>query len=163
MADSSYDIISEINKQELTNAIDQAKREISTRFDFKNSKSEIILDNESLELISDDEGKMKQLIDVVETKLIKREISLKGVVFGDLEKAQGGLVRRKATFVQGIESEMARKINKAIKKSKLKVKSQVMDQKIRVSGKSKDDLQAVMKLLKESKEINIPLQYTNYK
>ena len=163
MAESSFDIVSEINKQELVNAIDQARREVSTRFDFKGSKSAIEHTKEEITLVSDDEGKLKQLIDVFHSKLIKRGISLKGLTYGKVEEAGGMTVRQKAGIVSGIDAETAKKIHKIIKESKIKVKSQSMDIKVRVTGKSRDELQQVIALLKDHKEITIPLQYTNYK
>jgi len=162
MAESSFDIVSEINMQELSNAVDQAKREIQTRFDFKGSKSSLELTKEELIMISDDEGKMKQLQDVLDSKLIKRGISLKSLTYGTVDNAHGGTVRKKAGFVSGLPDDVIKKINKIIKESKAKLKSQTMDQKIRVTAKSRDDLQNLMKTLKES-DISVPLQYTNYK
>ncbi|HRP68181.1 MAG TPA: YajQ family cyclic di-GMP-binding protein [Turneriella sp.] len=160
--DSSFDIVSETNWQELTNAIDQAQREIANRFDFKGTQVAITLEDKEMVLIADDEGKLNQLKDVVESKLIKRGIALKSVDYQKMESAFGGNVRQKATFVNGIAQEHAKKINVLIRDSKLKVRSQVEGDKVRVSGKSRDDLQAVMKLLNEA-ELPIPLQYTNYR
>ncbi len=163
MADSSFDIVSEINHQEMVNAIDQTKREIATRFDFKGTKSEIDLSKEEVTLVSDDEGKLKQLIDVLQSKMIKRGISLKALDFGKVTEAGQMTVRQTARLVQGLDQETAKKIHKLIKESKLKAKSQTMDQRVRVTAKSRDDLQSVIAALKESKEIAIPLQFTNYK
>lgn len=160
--DSSFDVVSEINWQELANAIDQAQREIGTRFDFKGTKVAITLENKELTLIADDEGKLKQLKDVVESKLIKRGIALKSVDYQKLEAALGGTVRQKALFINGIAQEHAKKINQMIRDSKLKVRSQVEGEKVRVFGKSKDDLQEVMKLLNGA-NLPIPLQYNNYR
>lgn len=162
MADSSFDIVSETDWQEITNAVDQANREIGNRFDFKNSKSELNLGKDSLEMISDDKGKMKQLNDVLQSKLIKRGIPLKAAQYSTLESAAGGTVRQVVTFVSGIEQDHAKKINKMIKDSKLKVKSQLMEDKIRVTGKSRDDLQQIIQLLKKA-DLDIPLQFTNYR
>ena len=161
MAAYSFDIVSKLDFQELANAVDQAKREIENRFDFKGSKSELNLSKEDLILISDDEGKLKQVKDVLESKVIKRGVSLKALEYAKIEAALGGLVRQKVTFVQGISKEEAKKINKQIKETKLKVSSQIMEDKIRVSGKSRDDLQKVINLLKDS-DISIPLQFKNY-
>ena len=163
MADSSFDIVSEINHQELTNAVDQAKREINTRFDFKGTDSEIELTKENLVLSTVDEGKLKQLLDVLHSKLIKRGISLKALDYGTIEAASGMRVRQKATFIAGVEGDMARKIHKIIKDQPGKIKSSSMDQIIRVTAKSKDDLQKIMALLKSSDEITIPLQFKNFK
>jgi len=161
-ADSSFDIVSETNWQELANAIDQAQREIATRFDFKGTNVEIKFENKEMTLIADDEGKLKQLKDVLESKLIKRGIALKSVDYQKLEAAFGGNVRQKAIFINGIAQEHAKKINLLIRDSKLKVRSQIEGEKIRVSAKSKDDLQEVMKLLSGA-SLPIPLQYNNYR
>jgi len=161
-AESSFDIVSEMNWQELANAIDQAQREIGNRFDFKGTKVSVTLENKELILIADDEGKLKQLKDVVESKLIKRGIALKSVNYQKIESALGGTVRQKALFVNGIAQEHAKKINQLIRDSKLKVRSQIEGEKVRVFGKSRDDLQAVMKLLNAA-DLPIPLQYTNYR
>lgn len=161
-ADASFDVVSEVNWQELANAIDQVQREIATRFDFKGTKVEITLEDKELTLIADDEGKLKQLKDVLESKLIKRGIALKSVNYKKLEAAFGGTVRQKAAMINGIAQEHAKKINALIRDSKLKVKSQVTDEKIRVTGKSRDDLQAVMTLLNGA-NLPIPLQYNNYR
>ncbi|MFO1471441.1 MAG: YajQ family cyclic di-GMP-binding protein [Turneriella sp.] len=160
--DASFDIVSEINWQELANAVDQAQREIATRFDFKGTKVSITMEDKELVLIADDEGKLKQLKDVLESKLIKRGIALKSVDYQKLEAAFGGTVRQKALFINGIAQEHAKKINTLIRDSKLKVRSQVEGEKLRVSGKSRDDLQEVMKLLNGA-NLPIPLQYTNYR
>ena len=160
--DASFDIVSEINWQELANAVDQAQREIATRFDFKGTKVSITMEDKELTLIADDEGKLKQLKDVLESKLIKRGIALKSVDYQKLEAAFGGTVRQKAVFINGIAQEHAKKINTLIRDSKLKVRSQVEGEKVRVTGKSRDDLQEVMKLLNGA-NLPIPLQYTNYR
>lgn len=160
--DASFDIVSEINWQELANAVDQAQREIATRFDFKGTKVSITMEDKELVLIADDEGKLKQLKDVLESKLIKRGIALKSIDYQKLEAAFGGTVRQKAVFINGIGQEHAKKINTLIRDSKLKVRSQVEGEKLRVTGKSRDDLQEVMKLLNGA-NLPIPLQYTNYR
>ncbi|MES0490130.1 MAG: YajQ family cyclic di-GMP-binding protein [Leptospirales bacterium] len=163
MADSSFDVVSEVNHPEVTNAVDQARREISTRFDFKGTNCEIELTKEELLLSAPDEGKLKQLIDVLQTKLIKRGVAVNALKLEDIEKGAGQSVRQKASFIAGIEAESAKKIHKAIKAAMPKVKSQSMDQKVRVTAKSKDDLQAVMQLLKGDKQIDIPLQFNNFR
>lgn len=163
MAESSFDVVSEINYPELTNAVDQTKREIQSRFDFKNSIADVEAGKDEITLKADDEGRLKQLIDVFHGKLVKRGISLKALDYKPVEKAVGATVRQKAKLVNGIETEALKKINKIIKDSGLKVKTQNMDQKIRVTGKSKDDLQEVIRLLRDHKEVNIPLQFNNFK
>lgn len=162
MADSSFDMVSQVNLQELTNAVDQTKREIGNRYDFKGTKVSIELDKEELTLVADDDMKMQQLKDVFHGKLVKRGIAIKAVQYATPEQASGGMIREKATLVNGIPADIAKDINKLIKDSKLKVRSQTMDEKIRVSGKSKDDLQKVMALVKE-KELPVPIQFNNYR
>lgn len=162
MADSSFDIVSRVNKQELNNAVDQSRREIATRYDFKGSKCAIEFEKDDLTLIADDNNKMQQLIDVVQSKLIKRGISLKTVHFSEPEAAASMTVRSKGSLIAGISQENAKKIHKLIKDSRLKVKSQSMDESVRVSAKSRDDLQSVQKLLNAA-DLEIPLQYVNYK
>jgi uncharacterized protein YajQ (UPF0234 family) len=151
-----------MNWQELANAVDQTQREINTRFDFKGSKVSITLENKELILIADDEAKLKQLKDVLESKLVKRGIALKSVEYQKIEPALGGTVRQKVAFVHGIALEHAKKINQLIRDSKLKVRSQMEGGKIRVFGKSRDDLQAVIKMLNTA-DLPIPLQFTNYR
>ncbi|MCB1200684.1 MAG: YajQ family cyclic di-GMP-binding protein [Leptospiraceae bacterium] len=162
MADISFDIVSELNQQELANAVDQTKREIATRFDFKGTKVKVETEKEDVILFADDENKLKQLQDVFESKLIKRGIELKAVNYGKIEAAALGTVRCRTSFSAGVNPEVAKKIHNIIKESKIKVKSQTMDQKVRVTGKSRDELQEVIKLLKNSK-IEIPLQFNNYR
>ncbi|MDH4200417.1 MAG: YajQ family cyclic di-GMP-binding protein [Spirochaetia bacterium] len=163
MADVSFDIISEINHPELINAIDQTKREIQNRFDFKNSIADLETTKEEVTITADDESRLKQLLDIFETKLVKRGIALKALTYQKLERAAGSTVKQKAKIVAGLDIENSKKINKIIKDSNLKVKTQNMDQKIRVTGKSRDDLQDVIQLLKSNKDITIPLQFNNYR
>lgn len=158
----SFDIVSEVNWQEVVNAVDQAAREIANRFDFKGSRSSLALENKELVLVADDDGKLKQLRDVVESRLAKRGISLKALDYQKVEPAQGGTVRQKIRFIHGIAQEHAKKIHQLIRDSKLKVRAQTEGEKLRVFSKSKDELQAVMKLLNAA-NLPIPLQYTNYR
>lgn len=160
--DASFDVVSKVDLQEVSNAIDQARREIDTRFDFKGSKSEIRFEDDAITLISDDEYKLSQVYDVLQTKLVKREVSLKAVKPGKIEPAAGGTVRQVCTLRQGIDADVAKQITKAIKESKLKVQAQIQGEQVRVTGKSRDDLQAVIQLLRGS-DIEVPLQFTNYR
>jgi len=137
-------------------------KEITTRYDFKGSKSEVSLDKEELVLISDDEYKMEQLKDVLLSKLIKRGVPIKNLDYGKIEKASGGTVRQRAKLVQGIDKENAKKINTIIKNSGLKVKSQLQDDQIRVSGKSRDDLQKIISLVRDA-DLSIDVQFINYR
>ena len=160
--DFSFDVVSKTEMQEVANAIQQAQKELAQRFDFKGSKSSIELTNDEITLNSDDEGKLRSVKDIVETKLIKRGVSLKALDYGKLETAAGATVRQKAKIVQGIEIEKAKAIVKTIKDAKLKVQASIQSDQVRVTGRSKDDLQRAMSLIKE-KDFGIPLQFTNYR
>lgn len=158
----SFDIVSKTDMQEVANAIQQAQKELVQRFDFKGSKSSIELAKDELVLVSDDEGKLRSLKDIVETKLVRRKVSLKAIDYGKIEAASLGTVRQRAKIVQGIESEKAKAIVKAIKDEKLKVQASIQADQVRVVGRSKDDLQKAIALVKE-KDFGIPLQFTNYR
>ena len=158
----SFDIVSKTDMQEVTNAVQQAQKELGTRFDFKGSKSEITLAEEEITLVSDNEGKLISLKDILETRLVKRKVALKALEYGKLEDAALGTVRQKAKIVQGIEIEKAKAIVKAIKEAKLKVQASIQSDQVRVTGRSKDDLQTAMSLVRE-KDFGIPLQFINYR
>jgi uncharacterized protein YajQ (UPF0234 family) len=160
--DFSFDIVSKTEMQEVTNAIQQAQKELAQRFDFKGSKSSIELTAEEIVLVSDDEGKLRSVKDILETKLVKRGVSLKAVDYAALEQAAGGTVRQKAKIVQGIEIEKAKAIVKAIKDAKLKVQASIQSDQVRVTGRAKDDLQKAMTIVK-GHDYGIPLQFTNYR
>jgi uncharacterized protein YajQ (UPF0234 family) len=160
--DFSFDIVSKTDMQEVTNAIQQAQKELATRFDFKGSKSSIELAEEEITLVSDDESKMISLKDILESKLVKRKVALKALEYGKLEDASMGTVRQKAKIVQGIETEKAKAIVKAIKDAKVKVQASIQADQVRVTGRSKDDLQKAMSLVREG-DFGIPLQFTNYR
>jgi uncharacterized protein YajQ (UPF0234 family) len=162
MADSSFDIVSKIDLAEVRNAVDQALREIANRFDFKNSVSGIELESDQLKLHSDDEFKMKSLIDVLQGKLIKRGVSIKSLDYGKLEPAAKMTVRQEIKLKQGLDQDTARKIVKLIKDSGKKVTTQIQGDQVRVTGKSKDDLQGVMQLLRAA-DLPVDLQFTNYR
>jgi len=158
----SFDIVSRTDMQEVANAMQQAQKELAQRFDFKGSKSAIELNADEIVLISDDEGKLRSVKDIVETKLVKRKVALKALNYAHVEPAAGGTVRQKAKIVQGIESEKAKAIVKAIKDAKLKVQASIQSDQVRVVGRSKDDLQKAMALVREQ-DYGIPLQFTNYR
>jgi cyclic-di-GMP-binding protein len=160
--ESSFDIVSKVDLSEVTNAINIAMKEISTRYDFKGSKSDISLDKEELVLISDDEYKLEQLKDVLLGKLIKRGVPVKNLDYGKIEGASGGTVRQRAKLVSGIDKENAKKITAIIKNSGVKVKSQVQDDQVRVTGKSRDDLQMIISLVKEA-DLTVDVQFMNYR
>jgi len=160
----SFDIVSNVDMQEVKNAVNQAMMEIRQRFDFKGSKSEITLDEKvsALNLVSDDDSKMKSVIDILESKLIKRQVSLKALSYGKVEPAGGNTVRQTIQLQQGIPQEKGKEIVKALKGMKVKVQGQVMDDQVRVSGKNRDDLQEVIAELK-SKDFGIAMSFTNYR
>ena len=160
--DFSFDIVSETEMQEVTNAVQQAQKELAQRFDFKGSNSSIELAAEEITLVSDDESKLISLKDILESKLVKRKVSLKALEYGKIEAASMGTVRQKAKIVQGIETEKAKAIVKAIKDAKLKVQAAIQSDQVRVTGRSKDDLQKAIALVKE-KDFGIPLQFINYR
>lgn len=160
----SFDIVCEVNMQEVTNAVDQAMKEIGQRFDFKGSKSNIELDKAKgiITLISDDENKLKSVIDILQSKLVKRGVSLKVLSYGKIEAASGGTVRQVITLQRGIPQDKAKEIVKLIKETKLKVSAEIQKDQVRVRGKKIDDLQAVISKIKE-KDFGIHLQFTNYR
>jgi uncharacterized protein YajQ (UPF0234 family) len=158
----SFDVVSKTEMQEVSNAVQQAQKELAQRFDFKGSKSSIELAAEEIVLASDDEGKLRSVKDILESKLVKRGVSLKAMDYGVLEQAMGGTVRQRATIVQGIEIEKAKTIVKAIKEAKLKVQASIQSDQVRVTGRTKDDLQKAIALVK-GKDFGIPLQFTNYR
>jgi uncharacterized protein YajQ (UPF0234 family) len=159
----SFDVVSEVDRQELRNAVDQAQREIATRFDFKNTNSSIEQANLVLTLRTISEDRLAALRTVVEEKLVKRGVSLKGLDYGKIEEATQNSVRQVLTIAVGISSEKAREINKMIKEKGAKgISSQTQGDSVRVSGKKRDDLQSVIGELREH-DFGIPLQFTNFR
>jgi uncharacterized protein YajQ (UPF0234 family) len=160
--ESSFDIVSKVELSEVNNAITATMKEITTRYDFKGSKSNVTLDKEELVLVSDDEYKLDQLKDVLFSKLIKRGVPIKNLDYSKIEGASGGTVRQRAKLVQGIDKENAKKINTLIKNSGVKVKSQVQDDQIRVTGKNRDDLQKIIAAVREA-DLTVEVQFVNYR
>ncbi len=163
--DCSFDIVSEFDKQELVNAVDQVKRELNTRFDLKGSNSDVILDaDKSITITTNDEMKLKNIVDILQSKMIKRNLSIKILDAQNIENALGGNVRQVFNLKKGLTQELAKKITADIKNTKLKVQASIQGEQIRVSGKDKDDLQAVIKMLRENADsYNVPLQFQNYR
>ncbi|MFQ5560087.1 MAG: YajQ family cyclic di-GMP-binding protein [Nitrospinota bacterium] len=163
-SDCSFDVVSKVDMPEVKNAINQAMAEIAQRYDFKGSKSEISLDEKSVKvsILSDDEVKLKAVVDIFQSKSIKRGVPIKNFSYGKTEKAAGGLARQEITIEQGIVTEKAKSIVKAIKDAKLKVQASIQQDQVRVSGKKRDDLQQVISLLKE-RDFGITLQFSNYR
>ncbi len=163
--DCSFDIVSEFDKQELVNAVDQAKRELTTRFDLKGSNSDITLEGDkSITITTADDMKLKNILDILQTKMVKRNLNMKILDPMPVENALGGNVRQVYNLKKGLTQELAKKIVADIKNSKLKVQASIQGEQVRVSGKSKDDLQDVIKLLKTNEDsYDIPLQFQNYR
>jgi uncharacterized protein YajQ (UPF0234 family) len=162
MAESSFDVVSSVDLQEVKNAIGQAMKEITTRFDLKGTNSTIELQGEQIQLATSDEFKLKAVRDVLEGRLVKRGVPLKALTWGTVEKALGGTARQNVDLQKGIPSEKAREIVKVIKGTKLKVQASIQGDQVRVSGKNRDDLQAVIQLLKGT-DLGIDMQFTNYR
>ena len=159
----TFDIVSEVDMQEVRNAVDQASREVSTRFDFKNTDSSIELAGMELTLRSNTEERLKALVQVLEEKFVKRNVSLKSLEHGKIEEATKGTARQSIKLKMGIDSDKAKAVNSAIKELGLKgVSSQTQGDQVRVTGKKRDDLQAVIAALKE-KDLGIPLQFNNFR
>ena len=165
MADEhSFDIVSKVDMQEVLNSVQQATKEISQRFDFKASKSSIEFNKDKAEItvISDDEQKMKSVIDILQSKFAKRGVSLKSLVYGKVEQAAGGTARQVITLQQGIVQEKAKEIVKIIKDSKMKVQAEIQKDQVRVRAKKIDDLQTVMTMLR-GKDLGIHMEFINYR
>lgn len=161
-SDSSFDVVSRVDQQELDNALNQTRKEIENRFDFKNSKTSIESDGKKITLISDDELKMRNVVDILQGKATKRGIDIKAFEFGAVEPAAGSTVRQVVTLRSGIPKEQSKALMEKIKSLKLKVNAQYQDEQVRVSAKSKDDLQKVIAALK-AMDFERPLQFVNYR
>ena len=159
----SFDVVSEVDMQEVNNAINQTTKEITQRFDFKGTKSVVEVENgNSIKIVTEDDTRMRNIVDILQSKFIKRGVSIKNLEYGKVESAAGGMVRQSIRIKQGIEADVAKKITKDITESKLKVQTQLQDDQVRVSGKKIDDLQAVIALLK-SKDYGVELQFSNFR
>lgn len=158
----SFDIVSKVEKQNLADAVAQAQREIATRFDFRNSKSSIELGDMTVTIIADDDLKLRNIVDIVQSKCVKRGVPLKALSYGKPEPAAQSTIRQVITVEQGIATERAKKLAEAIKQSKLKVTTRIQDEQLRVTGKSKDDLQKVIDLVK-GMPLDFAVQFVNYR
>ena len=159
----SFDVVSEVDMQEVRNAVDQTSRELATRFDFKGTGAAVEQADHVLTLTAPTEDRLGALRQVLEEKLVRRDVSLKALDYAKVEEASGGTVRQRVTIVAGISSDKAREVNKLIKELALKgVQSQTQGDQVRVTGKKRDDLQAVIRGLKE-RDLGIPLQFTNFR
>lgn len=160
--EASFDIVSKVDMAALTDAVHQANKEIENRFDLKGTGSELALDKEAITAKAPDEMKLRNIIDILENRMIKRGLSIKALDRGKVESALAGTVKQEIKVIQGIDKDRARKITGLIKDTKLKVQAQIQEDQIRVTGKSKDDLQAVMNTLRGA-DLDIDLQFTNYR
>ncbi|WP_130471208.1 YajQ family cyclic di-GMP-binding protein [Candidatus Magnetaquicoccus inordinatus] len=159
----SFDIVSETDLQEVDNAVNQVSKEIITRYDFKNAKCRVERKEAEITLHADDEYKREQVIEILKEKLIRRKVDIRVLDYGTVEPASGGTVRQVVTVRQGIEAELAKKLVKMIKDSKIKVQAAIQGVELRITGKKRDDLQEVITLLKADTSIEQPLQFTNFR
>ena len=157
----SFDVVSEVDLAEVHNAVDQANREISTRFDFKGTDARFARDGSEIQMTADSDFQLEQMLDILRTRLVKRGIDVRALETGEM-KPSGKQVHQAVVVRQGIDADLARKIVKMIKDQKMKVQAAIQGEKVRVTGKKRDDLQAVIVLLKDS-NIDLPLQYNNFR
>lgn len=158
----SFDVVSNADMQEVSNAVQQARKELTTRFDFKGSESEIELSGNEIVLVSDDEQKLRSVRDILEDKMVRRKVPIKALDYQKIEPASGSTVRQKVRIIEGIETEKAKAIVKALKGAKIKVQASIQGEQVRVAGKKKDDLQSAIDLLRKE-DFGIPLQFVNYR
>ncbi|HEX6287557.1 MAG TPA: YajQ family cyclic di-GMP-binding protein [Herpetosiphonaceae bacterium] len=163
-AESTFDIVSEFDRQELVNAVDQTQREVRTRYDLKDSKTEIDLGDKELTLTTESEMHLSAVRDILETKALRRSLSLKIFDYGDIQEVSGGRVKQVITLRQGISDELAKKLQKLIKERHPKAQARIQGDAVRVGSKSRDELQAVIRTLRERQDdFPVPLQFTNYR
>lgn len=161
--ENSFDIVSEVDLQEVDNAVNQTIKEISQRFDFKGSKAAVeLIEDDQIRIIADDDYKLTSVIDILQGKMVRRGVSLKFLDFGKVEPASGGTVRQMITLKKGVSAEKGKEIVAAIKKTKLKVQAQIQNEQVRVSGKDRDELQKVIQFIKEQ-DFGLELQFKNYR
>jgi len=158
----SFDVVSRIDLQEVDNALNQTRKEVAQRYDLKDSKTEIGWDEKAITITSADDFKVKAVVDVLQSKLVKRNVPIKNLDYGKVEPAAGSRARQAITVQQGIETEKAREIVKKIKASGIKVQAQIMEDEVRVSGKKRDDLQAVIQSLR-GEDFGLALQFVNFR
>ncbi len=158
----SFDIVSKVDMQEVDNAVNQTVKEIAQRYDFKGTKSELSLDKEAIRVLADDDFRLKAIVDILQSKCVKRGISLKALQYGKAESASGGMMRQIITIQQGVSKEKGKEIIAFIKETKLKVQGQIQEDQVRVTGKNIDDLQETIRVLK-GKDLGIELQFVNFR
>jgi cyclic-di-GMP-binding protein len=161
-AENSFDVVCKIDQQEVTNALDQARREIETRFDLKGSRNEVVLDRTDIVITAADDMKLKAVVDLLQSKLHRRGVPLKALAYGKVEQAAGGTLRQRIGLQQGIPIDKAREIVRLVKDTKLRVQAAIQEDKVRVTGKNRDDLQKIIGLLRE-RDLGIAVQFDNYR
>jgi uncharacterized protein YajQ (UPF0234 family) len=161
-AENSFDIVCKVDMQEVANALDQTRREVDTRYDLKGAKNEIALEKQEITLTSADDMKLKAVVDILQSKLHKRGVPLKALTYGDVQDAAGGTKRQKITLQEGIPIDKAKEIVRLIKDSKVKVQASINEDKVRVAGKNRDDLQKIIALVRE-KDLGIAVSFDNYR
>ncbi|MBI5905380.1 MAG: YajQ family cyclic di-GMP-binding protein [Deltaproteobacteria bacterium] len=158
----SFDVVSVVDMQEVSNAVNQAVKEIGQRYDFKGSKTTVTLEKDGIKVLTDDDFRLKAVVDILQSKFVKRSVSLKALQYGKVEPASGGLVRQFIAIQQGISKEKGREIVSLVKDTKLKVQSQIQEEQVRVTGKSLNDLQEVIRMLK-GKDLGVEMQFVNFR
>ncbi len=158
----SFDVVSRVDVQEIDNALNQTRKEVAQRYDLKDAKTEIEWDQKVLTITTADDFKLKAVVDVLQSKFVRRQVPIKNLEYGKVEDAAGSRARQVITVRQGIEAEKAREIVKRVKASKQKVQSQIMGEEVRVSGKKRDDLQATIELLR-GEDFGLELQFVNFR
>ena len=158
----SFDIVSKVDMQEVDNAVNQTIKEIAQRYDFKGSKSEVTLEKDAVKILADDDFRLKAIVDILQSKCIKRGISIKSLDYGKAENASGGMVRQNIAIKQGIAKEKGKELCAIIKETKIKVQGQIQEDQVRVTGKNIDDLQEIIRLLK-GKDLDVELQFINFR
>jgi len=161
-AENSFDIVCKVDMQEVTNALDQARREIETRYDLKEARNEIVLDKADIVVTAAEEMKLKAVVDILQSRLHRRGVPLKALTYGNVEEVAGGRKRQKIGLQQGIPIDKAREIVRLIKDSKVRVQAAIQEDQVRVSGKNRDDLQTIIAMLKE-RDLGIAVQFANYR
>jgi uncharacterized protein YajQ (UPF0234 family) len=158
----SFDVVCEVDLNEVRNAVNMAQKEIATRYDFKKSISKITLEEGALVLVSDNDGKLRSVVDLLEEKLVRRKVPLKALGYGKVESALGGTVRQRVTLAHGIPEDKAKALNRLLRQRFKKLRVAIQGDSLRVSSPSKDELQAAMQMLRDE-DAGIPLQFTNYR
>jgi uncharacterized protein YajQ (UPF0234 family) len=161
-AENSFDIVCKIDMQEVANALDQTRREVETRYDLKAAKNEITLDKQDIVVLSADDMKLKAVVDILQSKLHKRGVPLKALTYGTVEDAAGSTKRQRITLQQGIPIEKAKEIVRLVKDSKIKVQASIHEDKVKVAGKNRDDLQKIIAMVRE-KDLGIAVAFDNYR